>query len=465
MTTLEQVERKFIGSYQSAKPRTAGEKLGESVSILDFKEVYNTGRECSAGINAALLELSGETIAGIPLPLAVRFPRGLYYHADPIWYYTRQWLYGDGVGATRFHRVPGGTVAGYSFTNVHPNNPNWETNILFGVSGMTIDGNASEVAPTESFSESFLATDYGGIRLSVVKGGGTISTANPDLELTDARQILHDVLVWDVGGCGVYISGNSGSLVSNVWTQRSRRWGFFVDTNDAHYQNIDCAAANWGSLFCNGDNNEFGNIKTWFSGRSFTYWDAAKSYLSGLGAEDADGYTSNFSDRLFNDRNAGAGFVCRGSYNRLNGCNSQDTAGHGFVFHTENSFAPALTGDQIGQIDPYLTDGGNPGFLALGNTDTYGCLVSQNTNGFVHYSGGERGDISSHLYNNDATCFTMVEGDVATTDDGAVGQRSTAANAINMFVNGQLWLATVDPEVAGMLYNASGTPTISTGPA
>lgn len=468
---LDTAVARFGGAASPYLLRPFRDKFAERASILDFSGVYRDGStQCGEAINAAIEEIKDNSVAGIKVPIVLDFPEGIYRHADPIKLYSRVLINGRGPQATRFSRVAGGE-AGPSITNVHAGNSGYASDILFGVRGVLIDGHAATM-PAESFASSFLATDYGGVRLECSKSGSTITAGNSDLELTDARMILDNVFVWDVAGTGVYMAGAGGSFIQNIWTQRTRRWGVYLDVNDCKITNIDCAASDWGAITIDGSNNEVAVTKGWFSGRNFSQWENAYDYLAALESADADGWQAADADRHFNNRYAGAGMICRGSYNRLIGCNVQDTAGHGIVVHGEGIIGRALTGDQVGQISGWDANGGNVNFkLLTGNTKTYGFYTKLNTYGDIEYHGVDRlhtgggyvKRVNAHAYVDDATCALRVGGEKSLTIDDRVVERGFNAPNMGMVINGHVVYPKADPMIAGALWMNNGVLTESAG--
>lgn len=470
--TLNDAKVAFARRWGITHKRTPLEKSEDVLSVLDFG-VKNDGSDRTVEWNVMTAALKGETTAGVPTVPDLWMPPGNYGISGSVELYNRVHATGSGYHNTQVNFLSGGTP-GPAFTNAHANNPDYLSDALFGVSNLTINGNADDL-PGEDFSGGFLDRDYGGVRLITTKTGSVISAGQPDdLALTDCRMIAENLLIWDVAGTALYLSGASGSNFNRIMTQRARRWGAFFDINDAKLFGIDCASTNWAAIVMNGSANECGFMKGWFSGQNIDEWQNAKDYLSGLSEDDADGWGPEDADRHFANRYFGAGSVIRGSNNDYYAVTAQDTAGHGHVIHADGIKAD-LTGDQIGQISYFDTGAGNAGFLGLsGNTKTDGIHITRANDSDIAYLGRDRLEtspgytkrINAHGYVNDPLCSLRVRGRASQTIDGVVVRRGGADNVdtMGLTVNGLYYPPTADPLMAGALWNNADSPAISAGP-
>lgn len=512
-----------LGTATGKAIRPYRQKMAEKICALDFAGIVGNGTtDCIDGIKTAMKQVFNNSVAGRRIGGVLWFPAAHYAFSATIPLYSQTGIVGDGTGMTRFIRLSG-YPDGFAMSNKHADNPNYLTDILITLDGFLIDGNAAALPGNDKdwnadeFTSMFrtvggtfptqnrglMATNNGGIQIWTTKVGSTISSkqddkdaegvypvSGTDLALTDSRHRISNVMIWDVGGDGIYVRGNCGGVIHGNWVQRARRSGCWMDLNDSKLSCNDFAACDWWGMNVNGANNEIFECKGWFTGRDVRMFKAAQDYLNNMPTtwdddndagtanvaySDPDGYGKADADRYFNNRFFGAGLIDRGDHNRWVGNNVQDTGGHGHVIHGLNCKIECASGDQIGQINGFDTWGGAGNFLALsGNTAIHGMYVSQNTHGSVEYQGGDRTindagttgtkRVKTHLYTNATNCEIKVCGNVNLTIDGARVTRGSAATTagIGWFEQGNFVPPTVNPGAGkGMLWNNGGTPAIS----
>ena len=224
--------------------RPVADALRDKVSLLSFipPNIHEAIRARTNTVN-----LSTYIQAALDGAVCVVAPAGEYL-SSPFQINPRQALIGEGHGATEFKQYP--NTAG-DLISLKTNTAERVVLRSFSVNGNKANQSAANK----------------GINFSNT-GSSAAHTAASAMGSNDPRHLLHELLIYDTKGDGLFMDGRGEAMVDTVWTYRCDGHGIYNNTFDSWFSNLSSGGSGLHGIFndVSAYDCRFSNVKAWFSG-------------------------------------------------------------------------------------------------------------------------------------------------------------------------------------------------------
>lgn len=215
-----------------------------SVSLM---EVIPPNLRAAVAARTNTVDLAAYIQAALDSNLALYAPAGEYL-ISKIQLNPRNEIHGDGHGATEFKQFAATTGDCISL----------KTNTAERVvlRGFAVNGNKANQSAANK-----------GVNFSNTGTSGA-HTAASAMGSNDPRHLLHDLLIYDTKGDGLFMDGRGEAMVDTVWTYRCDGYGVYNNTFDSWFSNISSGASGLHGIYNDASAYDcrFSNVKAWFSG-------------------------------------------------------------------------------------------------------------------------------------------------------------------------------------------------------
>lgn len=234
----------FIQAGIGAFARSNQSKLRDKVSLLDFIPP-NLHTSIKDGTN--ITDLATYIQAALDAAVSVEAPAGIYL-ASTIRLNPRNSLIGTGHGGTEFKQFA--ATAG-DFIALKTN-----TAERIVLRDFAVNGNKANQSVANK-----------GINFSNT-GSSAAHTSASTMGSNDPRHLLHNLLIYDTKGDGLFMDGRGEAMVDSIWTYRCDGHGIYNNTFDSWFSNLSSGGSGLHGIFNDAAAYDcrFTNIKAWFSG-------------------------------------------------------------------------------------------------------------------------------------------------------------------------------------------------------